>query len=133
MGFEGCAVGDALAVCEARFGRSADSLDFPGEYALWPGLGIEAAIDADRRITTLFVKFFAVDDVQFAGTVDGVIRPGTSVDEVYALYGATPLRDVRSIESEYGAYPGVEDHWIDYPGVSFTFYNGCLATVAITR
>ena len=133
VGFSGCTVGDALATCEARFGPSLANADYPGEYASWPGQGIEVAIDPAERITTVFVKFAYSDDVQFLGTVDGVVRPGTTVEDVYTLYGASPTRDVRSVESQYGAYPGVEDHWIDYPGISFTFYGDCLGTVAITR
>ncbi len=131
-GVEGCPIGAMLLTCEAALGPSVANAEFH-EFATWPALGIEVAIK-DDHVITVFVEYHAKALSPFVGTDPGGIGATATIAQVLYAYGpATGASD--SIVSEFGEFPGAADHTITFGdrGLTFTFYDGALAHLSISK
>lgn len=131
LGIDGCSVGDPKEDAIAMLGTPAS--DESG-YTEYPNHGIEFASDENGRIKSLFMYYQMPDYTIFSGATKDGINAQSSVDDVLRIYG-TPSRVGESTISQFGAKPGAIEKSLQYygKGIVFTFWDGKLAYICVTR
>lgn len=129
VGVDGCALGAAVADCERALGASTRD----GEYVTFGAAGVQVLL-VGERVETVFVMYRSKDTSPFVGADPSGIGASSTPDDVERVYG-TPSYVGDSEVSEYGEFPGAQDHSLLFGarGLAFTFYDGALAHVAIGR
>lgn len=99
-------------------------------FAFLPQFGLEFKMEDDQRtIRGLFLHFFSKTEGAYKKSFRGIDKNSTETD-IFAEFGH-PIDVSDSVVSQYGEYPGAQEHAILYDDYRFTFYDGKLAIVAI--
>ena len=128
-GVDGCELRAPVTECERALGAGRRD----GEYVTFAEAGVQILV-AGGRVETVFVMYRSKETSPYVGTDPDGIGAASAADDVLRVYGA-PSYVGDSEVSEYGEFPGAHDHSLLFGarGLSFTFYDGALAHVAIGR
>jgi hypothetical protein len=102
-----------------------------GEYFSFYEKGIDFNSESGK-VKTIFFYYISKKHKAYRGVTDKGIGVASKITDVLKKYGQ-PDRIGKSIISQYGQFPGVEDYTMDYysKGISFTFYDKKLADIRI--
>lgn len=127
-GFEDCKLGDSSDDLIEKFGKPSKN---DGNYIDFYEKGLEVSVK-EGKVSTIFMLYRSKTHMTFDGVTDKNIGFNSTIPEVMRLYGK-PSRIGNSIVSEYGAFPGAHEYYLEYNhlGIAFTFYDNELADIRI--
>ncbi|MBM4158709.1 MAG: hypothetical protein FJ216_08025 [Ignavibacteria bacterium] len=104
---------------------------YDGKYLDYYYEGLEFSLK-DDKISTIFFIYRSKTHMTFDGKTDKGIGFCSTIPEVIRAYGK-PDRIGNSVVSEYGAFPGAHEYYLEYNslGISFTFYDNELAGIRV--
>lgn len=126
---KGCMPGRSLAECAKSFKAKTPPVE-EMNFAFLPQYGIELGLEDDKKtIRALFIHFFSKKEGAYKKTYRGIGATSTETD-IFAEFGhPTDVDD--SVVSQYGEYPGAQEHNIYYSGFRFQYLDGKLALIGI--
>lgn len=124
-----CMPGKTLTTCATSYKVKVPPVEDMG-YAFLPQFGLEFKMEDDgSTIHALFIHFFSKKEGAYTKTFRGIGKDAKERD-IFAEFGH-PTDVTDTVVSQYGEYPGANDHSIVYDGYRFTFYDDKLALIAV--